>query len=103
MNKIAVQGFKASSNMLANGIMGFHMTGRNGDVRLYYRDRFQGKDTTKWIGLNSDEAPAFIDMFAAVEKNRQNQAAQNKLRGAAVTFIKYVRTFQKRRINTELE
>lgn len=100
---VMVQGFKASSNMLSNGILGFHFTAHNGHCKLHYRDRFQGKDTSKWIELTFYEYGVLIELLSRVEKDTKNQNSQNKLRGAVVTFIKYVRQFQRERINTEIE
>jgi len=95
--RVKVQGFKASSNMLSTGILGFYLA----DDRLHYDDRHKGRDTSKWIGLNSDEGSVIHKMAAEVAKDRNNERAQNRMRGAVVTFIKYVRQFQPHRIRTE--
>lgn len=100
---VMVQGFKASSNMLSNGILGFHFTARAGVATLHYDDRFQGKDYSRRIDLTFYEYGVLIELLSRVEKNKDDQRHHNKLRGAVVTLIKYVRQFQRERINTQLE
>ncbi len=95
--RVKVEGFKASSHMLSTGILGFYFA----DDRLHYSDRHRNEETLKWIGLNSEEGVVFHKMLEELSKDWKNERAQNRLRGAVVTMIKYVRQFQHHRIRTE--
>lgn len=85
-----IDGFKASANMISNGIMGFYFFGE----RLHYTDRHRNAECAKSILLNDDE----MDIFNKLLNDINNEEGRHRLSGTVVTLIKYLRKFKRERI-----